>query len=523
IIGDCIRKGKRNSTLASLAGTFRRQGASGDVIRAALIEENRLRCDPPLDDKEVAEIAKSISRYEPAESATTPNGLNEKNFNRSDAGNAELFAALFGNRLRYDHKRQRWLLWKKHWWVADPVEEILQFAKNAARTRQRMALNVAEEDRTAAMKWALGSESHSRLTNTLNLAKAEHPIVDPGDGWDSDPWLLGVENGVVDLRTGELRDGQPEDRITMHTEALLNPAATCPRWIQFLEEIFDGDVDLIDFIHRAVGYSLSGDTSEQCLFLCYGAGANGKSVFLKTLRQMMAPYSLDTSFSTFELRARATIPADVAALQGMRLVTASETSEGTRLNEARIKALTGRDSIRARYLYQDEFNFEPTCKIWLAVNHKPVVRDDSHGFWRRVRLIPFEQRFEGDSDDRRLDEKLLAEAPGILAWAVRGCTEWQHRGLEPPERVKGATNDYKAESDPLADFLNERCTLHPEAKIQASRLHQEYQEWCDEYRLRDRDRLGPVQFGRRLTERFEKRKTSSGMVYFGVGLAETTP
>ncbi|MFC1888845.1 phage/plasmid primase, P4 family [Thermodesulfobacteriota bacterium] len=519
-IGEHIGKGKRNATLASLAGTLRRRGASESTILTALLEENCQRCSPPLDEKEVAEIAKSVSRYEPDESSTPSTGLKETDFHRTDSGNAELFAALNRDLLRYDHRRKRWLLWGEHWWISDPTEQIVQLAKEAALTRQRLSLEIgSQKDKESAMQWAFGNESKARIDNTIKLARSEPSLADKGTDWDLDPWLMGVGNGVVDLRTGDIRDGQPEERITLYTDTLFDSEAPCPRWLQFLDEIFGGDPDLIDFIHRAAGYSLTGDISEQCLFFCYGKGANGKSVFLKTLRHVLGPYAKDTAFTTFEMRNKSSIPNDLAALAGSRFVTSSETNEGTRLHEARIKAMTGGDPVTARFLHNEYFTYFPTFKILLAVNHKPLVRDDSYGFWRRVRLIPFEQKFEGESDDKRLDEKLLDEAPGILAWAVRGCLEWQRRGLESPESVKSATEAYQAESDPLADFLDERCVLGPEYKAQASLLFSAYQSWCDEYHLRDRDRLNHIAFGERMTAKFFKKKDRGKWMYHGIGIA----
>src|SRR5262249_4534420 len=214
------------------------------------------------------------------------------------------------------------------------------------------------------------------------------------------------------------RRGNPSDRITIHTHIQFDSSARCPRWNQFLVEVFEDNQELIDFVQRAVGYSLTGDTSEQCLFLNFGGGSNGKSTFLEVLRRVAGGYGHNMPFSTLEIKARTSIPNDVAALAGRRLVTASETNESVRLNEERVKALTGCDAITARFLNKEFFTFHPVAKFWLAFNHKPRVADDSHGFWRRIRLIPFLHEFKDTARDKHLLEKLLAEAPGILVWAV---------------------------------------------------------------------------------------------------------
>lgn len=436
----------------------------------------------------------------------------------TDSGNAELFALLYGDGLRYDHKRGRWLMWAGHWWTPDPDGALQRMSLEVARRRLRDA--AALEDKTAKAthaKWALATESRKSREALLVLARSEHPIADSGDEWDTDPWLLGVANGVVDLRTGELGRSLPDQRVTIHTATPFFPAAKCQRWMRFLEEVFCGDPELVDFVWRAVGYSLTAYTYEQCLFVCYGTGANGKSVMLQTLCRVLGDYVCDTPFTTFELKQRQGIPNDVAALADKRLVTSSETNEGTRLNEARVKAMTGGDLITARFLHCEFFSFTPRFKVWLAVNHKPVVRDDSHGFWRRVRLIPFLRQFDADAD-RFLGQVLAEEAAGILAWAVRGCLAWQRQGLDPPEAVAAATERYRQESDPLADYVAERCTVGAEFSAQAGQLYGDYRQWAEAQGFGDREILSGRKFGERMSARYERREIATGRVYFGIGL-----
>ena len=396
---------------------------------------------------------------------------------RTDAGNAELFAALFRDGLRFDHKHERWLLYGEHWWRPDPDGQLMRMAKRAIRLRlKNSAAIVDDEKRKQEVEWAIRSESLPRLQAMLALARSERPLADTGETWDADPWLLGVANGVVHLHTGKLRPGAPSDRITLHTDIAFDPSAECPRYDRFISEIFDGDPDLISYVHRAVGYSLTGETSEQCFFCCHGEGANGKSTFLNTVRHAVGAYACNLPFSAFELQARSTIANDVATIPGRRFVTAIETDESVQLNEARIKALTGGDPITARMLYREFFTFTPVAKFWLAFNRPPIVSDDSYGFWRRVHQIPFVRQFDpGDEPD--LENVLKAESQGILAWAIRGCLEWQACGLNPPAAVKEATRAYREESNPLRDFVADRCILHPDAQIAAAGLWQEYLDW----------------------------------------------
>jgi P4 family phage/plasmid primase-like protien len=390
-------------------------------------------------------------------------------FHRTDAGNAELFAKLFGENLRYDHASGRWLLWQEHWWVEDPTAAVLLLAKRSARWRARQYSKINDpEERDRQYEWAMGSETRSRLEATLKLAQSEPPIADSGRNWDSDPMLLGAANGVVDLRTGKLRPGKRSDLITMHIDLAFDAKASAPMWNKFLDEIFGGDKQLIEFVQRAVGYCLTGDTSEQVLFMCYGTGANGKSTFLDVLRFVFGPYAYNLPFSAFELKARSSIPNEIAALNGKRFVTAIETNESVELNEGRIKALTGSDPITARFLYREFFTFEPTGKFWLAFNHKPRVSDDSPGFWRRIRLIPFMQQFGDSKRDPELLGKLKAEAQGILNWAIQGALKWQAKGLGAPEVVIKASNQYRCDSDPVGEFLDDRCTAVPMEEVMGS-------------------------------------------------------
>jgi putative DNA primase/helicase len=340
-----------------------------------------------------------------------------RRFARTDAGNAELFASQYADRLRYDHRRGRWLIWSGHRWVDDADAEVVRLAIVAARHRGLSAVSLTDfEERKAETRFAIASENGARIEAMLKIAKAQPSLADKGDQWDAGPWLLGVANGLVDLRTGELRPGDRDDRITMHTDIEFDAGATAPRWEQFLREVFNDDAEMIAFIQQAIGYSLTGDTREQCMFLCHGTGANGKSVFLAILKRLAGRYAFNAPFSSFERQHQSSIPNDLAALVGRRLVTSSETNEGTRLNEARMKALTGCDPITARFLHAEFFTFTPVAKYWLAVNHKPVVGDDSVGFWRRVRLIPFTRQFRGAAADKTLQGALEAELPGILAW-----------------------------------------------------------------------------------------------------------
>ena len=453
-------------------------------------------------------------------------GLREQ----TDAGNALLIAGLYGDCLRYDHRRERWLVWGGHWWAEDEDNEPLRLALDAAQYRYEEAWDVPEDQQKAAARWAMTSRQNHRLQSALSVAKALRPIADAGE-WDTAPHLLGVANGVVDLRTGELLPGTRDQRVTMHTDIAYDPAADAPRWRQFLGEIFP-DEDVREFVRVACGYSLTGEIREHAFVVCYGLGANGKSVLLETLGHVLGPYAFAAGFETF-----ADAPAHpeaLASLVGRRFVTAAEVRERTRLHEQRLKALSHGDRLSARTMYGKRFEFQPTSKIWLALNHKPAVGDDSLGFWRSVRLIPFEVRFMPPDElteapaldvrtaDSNLGEKLRQEAPGILAWCVRAASDWYAQGLPKTPAVKTATALWREETDPMTDFLHDCCLVGDQFQATSASLWAAYQTWADEQNIRPSNRLTRQAFGRRLTERFKAVLTYSGgrqqRGFHGVGL-----
>jgi len=410
-----------------------------------------------------------------------------REFLRNDSGNAELFASLYRDAVLFDHKQQRWLTWEasKGRWVEDRTGRVYEFAKDAARTRVTLALSWprgTDQERAsqiAEIKWAINSQSLYRIKAALELAKCVPSMGDTGEGWDSDPWMLGVANGVVDLRTGKLRPGTQQDLFTKFSPVEFDPSATCPRFERFLNEIFNGDAALISYMQRMIGYCLTGSGQEQCVFCWYGSGANGKTTLSVVLRYIFGDYAVNLPFSALEMKNRNSN--DLVALAGARLATAAETNEGVRLNEARLKMLTGGDPITARRLYQESFTFQPTHKLVLAFNHKPVIADDSEGMWRRMRLIPFTRQFKPEEQDKNLLDELKAEGPGILAWTVRGCMLWQEQGLGMPPAIAEATAAYREESDHLGEFIEDCCVVEASATVTSGMLWKRYQEWADEY------------------------------------------
>jgi putative DNA primase/helicase len=437
----------------------------------------------------------------------------------TDASHAERFAETYGFDVKFNHRRGVWLVYREPCWRVDMDGAIYRMALDYVRGRQAAALETGDRKlKEQILKFTIAAESKPALDKLVGLAKNFPPIADAGDKWDADPWLSGAPNGVLEWRTGSLRPGDPADRITRSLGVAFDATATAPRWRQFIGEVFDGNDELIQFIHRYLGYACTGCTHEQVLALFWGGGGNGKGVLMHVVAHVLGEYFGNMGFSTIELKQRAGIPNDLAALDGKRLVTASESGE-VRLNEPRIKMLTGSDPVTARYLYGEPFTFVPSAKFILATNTKPVVADNSHGFWRRLKLVPFTRCFEGSARDEHLEDYLKTkEGPGILNWLIDGCRAWQIQGLGEPAIIRDATDEYRSDSDPIADFVAEFCESAVTAVTRASELFEGYGKWADTQRLSKLERLTAKDFGRRMAEKFSRRHTNTGKVYEGVQL-----
>ncbi|PYR33175.1 MAG: hypothetical protein DMF90_21760, partial [Acidobacteria bacterium] len=516
--GQKILKGNRNARLTSLAGTMRRRGMGEAAIAAALLETNAAQCDPPLDEAEIRRIAASVARYEAAEANRdcTPEKARDGE-HLTDLGNARRLVKRHGRDLRYVRLWRAWLYWDGRRWVKDTTGEVERRAKETVASIYAEASASADEDlRKKLANHAMQSESAHRIEAMIRLAESEPEVVVTPEQLDADPWLLNVQNGTVDLRTGRLRPHQWEDLLTKLDPVDCQAGAACPTFEAFLDRIFAGDRDLIGFVQRAAGYSLTGDVSERVLFILHGIGANGKTTLQEVLRAACGDYAMRTPTETLLVKREGGIPNDVARLVGARFVTASEADDGKRMAEALVKDMTGGDTITARFMRAEFFEFRPQFKVWLATNHKPVIRGTDKGIWDRIRLVPFNVRIPDAEQDKQLLAKLRDELPGILRWAIEGCLAWQREGLGAPQAVKAATEDYRQEMDVLGRFIEESCLVDSSATVKSSALYEAYKKWCEANR---EFAVTQKAFSLRLVERgFTKTHHETGWWWYGIGL-----
>ena len=437
----------------------------------------------------------------------------------TDLGNAQRLCRLFGERLRYVYSWGAWLIWDGTRWVKDDTGAIDRLARETVRTMYTEAADIDDSGtRKALGRWALVSESASKLSAMVDLARAELGIAVHHRDLDKDPWLLNCLNGTLDLRTGRLCPQVPTDLLTKQISVSYDPTATAPTWTRFLERITNGDRALADYMQRIAGYTLTGSVREQCLFFCHGSGSNGKSTFVETLATLLGDFWQKAPTEMIMLqRTGGAIPNDVARLPGARMVVTGEVAQGRKLDESKVKDLTGGDTLVARFMREEFFEFRPVFKLWMYGNHKPNICGDDDGIWRRIRLIPFKATISDTEKDPDLAEKLKAEMAGILAWAVRGCLEWQRDGrLGTPDVVREATDSYRSEMDIVGAFLNECCVLEVNARINSTILYKAFDEWC---KASGEHVLTQRVFGYRLDARgLISKRTKREFIRLGVGL-----
>ncbi|EEM44069.1 phage/plasmid primase, P4 family [Bacillus cereus] len=436
-----------------------------------------------------------------------------RKFMLTEMGNAERIATEYGHVIRFVNG-SGWYTWDGKHWKEDRSRAVERITSKTLRK-----LLKSEDERE--VKWGRQCEKRAIRMNSI---KDMIPLVPAQrEDFDTHQYLLNVENGVIDLKTGKL---SPHDRDFMLTKMVnieFKQGEDCPNWKLFLDSIFkdvegNTDYELIEFIQKSIGYSLTSDISEQVMFFLYGSGRNGKSTFINTIKSLLGNYAKQTNSDTFiKKKHDSGVNNDIARLAGARFVSAVESEEGQQLSEALVKQITGGEPISARFLRQEFFEFTPAFKVFFTTNHKPIIKGMDEGIWRRVRMIPFIVTIPKDKVDRKLPEKLSMEMSGILNWAIEGCLKWQRESLGEPKAIQDATNHYKEEMDILEPFLLDKCFLHPQAKMEAKELYSEYSRWCNEEGeiiLRNRT------FYRLLENKniVKKRGAKNKVFLYGVGL-----
>lgn len=496
--------------------------ALSDTVREAFLRGGLYRPEK-LDRVETRDIPKAISdalAQRQARAVAQPLGEASSVSDEGPPGDVRAgraFAKAMRGKRVYVAPAGRWMGWTGGVWEGCTRGEEMAAAKRVADKvlTHTSALYAADPDRyRKAMQWAMGLQNINRLLAMVELAKSEEGMtVGHMAELDANPMLLGVRNGVLDLKTSTLLAPDPKMLITRQAAAEYHRGAACPRWQAFMESIFPGDPDTVKFIQRALGYTLTASTTEEVMFICLGSGANGKSVFANVVSTSMGDYSqmAPPSLLTVRQAGDAGPRNDIARLAGARFLSVNELQQGDRLDEQVVKMLAGREMLSARFLHKEFFDFWPTAKAWVRTNHRPIVTGEDDGIWRRLYLIAFRQKFAEHERDPFLESKLLEERDGILAWMVEGCLDWQRVGLKPSETVRRESSSYRKESDLLGEFLEDVAQVMPGGREEQAKLYGSWRAWNE----RNGTRAGAkASFSRKLTERGHVEAKSNGKRYY---------
>ncbi|MBF9015167.1 MULTISPECIES: phage/plasmid primase, P4 family [unclassified Oceanispirochaeta] len=437
----------------------------------------------------------------------------------SDFFNARMMLEDWGGDIKYCAPWKKWLIWDEKRWAVDELGTIIEMGRMSVESMILKVIRCKDgEESMAMLAHARRSSTARKIESMLYIVKSDSRARISPDALDQDIYLLNCNNGIIDLSSGRLRPHKRDDLITKLAPVDYLPDADCPVWKKFLKDIFDGNRELIRFVQKFLGCSLTGDMACQAMFILYGTGANGKSTFINVVNRILGDYATTTPTETFMQKKGEQATNDIARLKGSRFVTAMESDEHGRLAESVIKRLTGNDMISARFLYGEYFQFLPTFKIVMATNHKPRIGGTDHAIWRRIKLIPFLVTIPEDKQDRKLPAKLEQELPGILAWMVEGCLRWQKEGLGSSEAVNEATDEYRSQMSDIQMFLSEKCEMVAESMTQSSILYGAYKTWCEKNNERAKSNRN---FSMMLSELgMDKIRMSVGIFWIGIKLEE---
>ena len=451
--------------------------------------------------------------------AYKPDGTKE--YSTDDTGNAQRLKDMYGDMYRFSFREKIVRTWTGKRWREDDYGEIKRFADDVI---DKMAREPMPEgtDFWGAMDYAKHIKRTKSSAGKEAMIKESLHLVGIAiapDDLDRDPLQLNVLNGTFNLTTGILQPHKQADMITKICSVIYDPDAQCPIWMQFLDTIFNHDQELIQFVQCAVGYSLTGTTREQCFFILFGNGQNGKSTFIETITTIMGDYALSANPETFMVRDRTGgANPEIVRLKGARFISTVEPQDGAKLHESLVKQMTGNDTITARPLYAKEIQFRPVFKLWMATNHKPFIRGTDDGIWRRIKLIPFTVRIPDDKKDPDMGDKLLQESSGILNWAIQGYYDYVRFGLVTPKAVQNATLEYRSEMDVILSFLEECICDSSIGSIRSIAMYKCFKAWSMENGFKGV--MNQIKFSRELNKRIKSEHNRSGSVYQGVDFTD---
>ncbi|MEX6042251.1 phage/plasmid primase, P4 family [Staphylococcus haemolyticus] len=440
-----------------------------------------------------------------------------------DTGNADRFIDRYGHLYKHSYITNKFYIYDGQKWKVDDrgairklIDEMIENIKNEKVLHSE---DVTEEEAREAFqkyyKKTRGTQSKKNIMNELMHRKTVTP-----DEFDKDDMLLNVANGYVDLTSRELYKHDINRMFSQIANTDYSEKMQPAVWLDFLNDIFAGDKEVIRYIQKALGYSLTGSTREQIMFILFGKGRNGKSIFVETIAEILGDYSNNMQAKSLMVKKNDNVNTDIARLSKARFVTSSEPNEGFRFDEGLIKQITGGDKVTARFLYAEEFEYTPKFKIWVSTNHKPIIRGTDDGIWRRLVLIPFDVQIPEEKVDKDLKYKLLREAPAILNWMAEGAYMWMREGLELPEKLKDAGQTYRTEMDVVEQFIQEKCKRVEDVRETGKALYEEYKKWADE---NNEYKMDKNKFGKKLKEKFRSKKMNNGVNYLGVELTEKYP
>ncbi|MGW9816674.1 phage/plasmid primase, P4 family [Staphylococcus cohnii] len=437
-----------------------------------------------------------------------------------DTGNADRFIDRYGNLYKYSYIANKFYIYDGMKWKIDDkgsirklIDEMIESIKDEKIIHgDDVTEEEAREFFQKYYKKTRGTQAKKNIMNELMHRRPATP-----DDFDRDDMLINVANGYIDLTSRELYKHDINKMFSQITNTDYTEKMQPAVWLDFLNDIFAGDKEVIRYIQKALGYSLTGSTREQVMFILHGKGRNGKSIFVETIAEILGDYSNNMQAKSLMVKKNDNVNTDIARLSKARFVTSSEPNEGFRFDEGLIKQITGGDKVTARFLYAEEFEYTPKFKIWVSTNHKPIIRGTDDGIWRRLVLIPFEVQIPEEKVDKDLKYKLLREAPAILNWMTEGAYMWMREGLEMPEKLREAGNKYRNEMDTLGQFIEDKCNVNPDYSVKVSELYSEYQKWSEE-NLTTNKVLGLKSFSQKMEERFIKEKRRDANYFVGIEL-----